>query len=398
MLKILRSINALLSIRLGLHEKLPPHFRDYRVASGRATFTAPDEFEVDLSIGDESPESQFYVIDVRPLFKPATRPLPPSVFRELEVRGNRVLAESGLEGIYGFLHDYFLTCKIQILFRQALEMRRGRWIEHLEVQQHKRTLVMQYWPHRVVGKSWIEVGVKRGAGRAPSRLGVRWIRDGAEVKDTEVQLDVANLSAETLVKTAIAMHTDHILTALQERLFRSPLSAPPSAVALVTHPTDSFESYLKIQLTPSRECKVLVEPVTGRYALQKPSERAAKMEYEMNSRPAQAADLLLRLRGTTMQEEVEQRAKRTGWEILKPLSIRPEELKQKFPSNTRYILHMRRKGWNKDWIVSFVQQDTGESWWVAEMYVPPKPKPKPKPARPRLANRLAVRKSQVSGA
>lgn len=355
-----------------MHEKLPAHFRDYRVASGRATFTAPDEFEVDLSIGDESPESQLYVIDVRPMFEPATRPLPPGVFHELEVRGNRVLAESGLEGIYDFLHDYFLTCKIQILLRQALEMRRGRWTEHLEVQQHKRTLVIQYWPHRMTaGKSWIEVGVKRGAGQAPSRLGVRWIRDGAEMKDIEVPLDVANLSAETLVKTAIAMHTDHILTALQEKLFRSPLSAP-GVVTLVTHPTDSFESCLKIQLTPSRECKVLVEPITGRYALQKPSERAAKMEYEMNSRPAQAADLLLRLKNIAMQEEVEQRAKCMGWEMLKSLSIRPEELKQKFPPNTRYILHMRRKGWNKDWIITFVQQDTGESWWVTEMYVPPR--------------------------
>lgn len=370
-MKILKNINAQLAIRLGLYEKLPPHFRNYTIASGRATFVAKDEFEVDLSVGDESPDSQLYVIDVRILFEPAIRPIPPAVFRELEARGNQVLAQNGLEGIYDFLHDYFLTSKIMILYRQASEMLGGRWTENLKIQQHRRTLVIQYWPHKPGEKSWIEVGVKRGVNNGPSRLGVRWMRDGIEMKDVEVPLDVANLSASTLIKTVIAMHTKYILETLRSKLFNLPLLAAPGIVTLATHPTESFECYLSIQVTPSRELKVLIEPVTGRYALQKQSERAAKFEYEMNSnsRGTSPHDLLLRYKCIAMQDEVEHRARSMGWEILKSLIIRPEELKREFPANSRHRLYMRRKGWCKNWIITFVQQDTGESWWVTEMYV-----------------------------
>lgn len=367
-LDILRSINAVLAIRLGLHETLPPHFRDYKVASGRATFTVADEFEVDLSIGDENPESQLYVIDVRPLFEPAARPLPPLIFRELEARGNQILLTKGLNGIYEFLHDYFLTSKIMTLQKQAQEMLKGRWTENLKVQVHKRTLAVQYWPNKPDDKSWIEVGVRRGT---PSRLGVRWVREGSEVKDLNVPMDVANLSAETLMKSVIAMHTKHILTTLRNKLRKSPLFTVPGTMGLKTHPTDSFESYLMIRLTPSRQVKVLVEPITGRFALQKPSERNARMEYEMNYRPANSHEQLLRFKFMSMQEEVESRGKSMGWEILKTLSIRNEDLKQNFPSNSRYMLHMRRKGWCKNWVITFVQQDTGESWWATEIQEKP---------------------------
>lgn len=330
---------------------------------------AKDEFEVDLSVGDESPDSQLYVIDVRILFEPAIRPIPPAVFRELEVRGNQVLAQNGLEGIYDFLHDYFLTTKITILYRQASEMLAGRWTENLKIQQLRRTLVIQYWPHKLGEKSWMEVGVKRGINGGPSRLGVRWMRDGTEIKDVEVPLDVATLSASTLIKTVIAMHTKHILETLQSKLCSSPLLAVPGVVTLTTHPTESFECYLTIRLTPSRELKVLIEPVTGRYALQKQSERAAMIEFDLNSRSnSSPPDLLLRFKYIAMQDEVEHRARSMGWEILKSLNIRPEELKRDFPPNSRYMLYMRRKGWRKDWILTFVQQDTGESWWATEMY------------------------------
>jgi mediator of RNA polymerase II transcription subunit 14 len=311
------------------------------------------------------------VIDVRPLFEPSIRPLPPVVLRDLEVRGNHILSQGGLDGIYDFLHDFFLTTKITTLWRQTHEMLGGRWTENLNIQQAKRTLVIQYWPHKHGEKSWIELGVKRGLGQNPSRLGVRWVRDGIEMKDVEVPLDVAMLSAETLMKTVIAMHTKHILATLRDRLVQTPLLAAPGIITLATHPTDSFESYLNIQLTPSRDCKVLVEPITGRFALRRPSERAAKVEYDMNMRPANAHESLQRFKFVAMQDEVEHRARSMGWEILKSLSIRQEELKHNFPANSRYMLYMRRKGWRKNWILTFVQQDSGESWWATQMYIYP---------------------------
>lgn len=366
-LKILRNINAHLSIRLGLHETLTPHFRDYRIASGRATFTVPDEFEVDLSIGDEDMKSQLYVIDVRPMFEPSTRPLPEAIFTQLEHHGNLRLGEHGLPGIFDFLHDYFLTTKIMIMFRQASEMMGGRWTGNLHTAQHKRTVSIQYWIHKQAEKSWVEVGIRRGVGESPSGLGIRWVRDSVEVKDVEVPLDTANLSAELLMKTVIAMHTTDILTNLRQKLLKVPMFAAPGVLTLKTHPTDSFESYLKIQLTPSRSCKVLIEPITGRFSLQKPSERAIKLEYEMYTKPANAHEPLTRFKFLVMQEEVEHRARSMGWEVLKSLVIRPDELKRHFPTDSRYMLYLRRMGWEKSWILTFVQQDSGESWWATEM-------------------------------
>jgi mediator of RNA polymerase II transcription subunit 14 len=376
-LKIYHNLNAQLSIRLGLHENIPPYFRGYKIASGRATFTAKDEFEVDLSISDDNPKSQFYVIDVRPIYEPAIRPLPMSIFKILELQGNHILFERGLEGIFDFLHNYFLTTKIETLHRQVSEMRGGRWSENLNINQHKRTLVIQYWPQRSgeqksMEKSWIEVGIKRGIKDGPSRLGARWVREGQEMKDMEVPLDVANLSAEKLVKTTISMHTKHILKTLQLKLYSIPLFKTPGTVTFVQHPTDSLETYLKIQLTPSKECKVLIEPITGRFAIQKPSEKAAKLEMDINNSPiARAAEYVSRFRGLVLQEEVEQRARSMGWDVLKFLQLRKEELKPHFPTNTQYLLYIRRRGWLPNWVIAFVLSDTGESWWATQMYAFP---------------------------
>lgn len=376
-LKICHNLNAQLSIRLGLHENIPPYFRGYKIASGRATFTAKDEFEVDLSISDDNPKSQFYVIDVRPIYEPAIRPLPQSILKTLELQGNHVLFERGLEGIFDYLHNYFLTTKIETLHRQVSEMRWGRWTENLHITQHKRTLVIQYWPQRSgeqksMEKSWIEVGIKRGIKGGPSRLGARWVREGQEMKDIEVPLDVANLSAEELVKTTISMHTKHILKTLQLKLYSIPLFKTPGTVTFVQHPTDSLETYLRIQLTPSKECKVLIEPITGRFAIQKPSEKAAKLEMDINNSPiARAADYVSRFRGLVLQEEVEQRARSMGWDVLKFLQLRKEELKPHFPTNTQYLLYIRRRGWLPNWVIAFVLSDTGESWWATQMYAFP---------------------------
>lgn len=372
-LKTLRNINTLLAIRIGLHDTLPAHFRDYTLGSGRATFTVADEFEVDLSIGNEDPKSQLYLIDVRLIFEPAIRPVPPDVFRELEARGNAILKASGLEGIHDFLHDYVMTIKLVVLQGQVQKLLTGRWTENLKLYFIKRTLVVQYWPNKFGERSWIEVGVKRGTSNSPSRPGVRWVRENKEVKDVEVPLDVAELSAETLIKTVIAMHTNHILGALHARLIESELFKAPGIVTLKRHRTDSFESYLKIRLTPFRTCKILVEPITGRFAVQKPTQVATQVENSMNSQPAGAREIIIRYKFLEMQDELKQRARHMGWEILDALQLKREELKQWFPPHTKYMNYLRRQGWGKEWVIAVVYEEAGTSWWVAEMYVSPMP-------------------------
>ena len=66
--------------------------RHWTVASGRVTFTVPEEFELDLSLANEDPSSQLYFIDLRLLFSP-TSDLPETYFRGyLESEINKVLA------------------------------------------------------------------------------------------------------------------------------------------------------------------------------------------------------------------------------------------------------------------------------------------------------------------
>jgi mediator of RNA polymerase II transcription subunit 14 len=244
----------------------------------------------------------------------------------------------------------------------------GRWTDNLMIDQHRRTLVVQYWTNRFAeGKSWIEVGIKRGTGVKPSQIGVRWIREGKVVQDQEVPIDVAVLSAETLVKTVIAMHTKHILTSMRNRLANS-LVFPQSSMVLTTHPTDSFNSSLILQLTPSLPMKILIEPITGRFAVRPPSIMTTQVEIGMNKSAMNIEELIVRLKFLVTQEEIESRARSMGWEILKMLNIRREELKAFFPSTTKYMTFLRRKGWGREWVVVMVLADTGESWWVAKVY------------------------------
>lgn len=373
-LKTFRHINGFLAIRLGLHEHIPTHFRDYRIGSGRATFTVQTEFEVDLSIGDENLESQLYVIDVRLLFKPAPQELPMNMRQQIEAKGNHALQTNGLEGIYEFLHEFCMTTKITTLLRQVEDMLSGRWTDHLRSQLIKRTLVLQYWPQKShdrpgpdqAPKSWIEVGPRRGHGENPSRIGVRWMRENKEVTDVEVPLDVENLSAETLMKTVTAMHANTILANIKEKVAAIIGAKNVGELILKAHPTDSFESYLEFQLTPSRTCRLLIEPITGRFALQPPANFTMHAESQMNANPRIAHDVLARLKLMATLEEVAGTAKSMGWEVLRTLNIRKEELKQFFP-NMRYMQYMRRKGWSKNWVVAFVVDEQQTSWWIVEM-------------------------------
>jgi mediator of RNA polymerase II transcription subunit 14 len=243
----------------------------------------------------------------------------------------------------------------------------GRWSENLKIQQIKRTLVIQYWILKGGEKSWVEIGVRRGDKKRPSKLGVRWIREGREVKDEEVPLDTAVLSAEMLMKTVIAMHTKNILTSIRDKLAMTPLFATPGSLSLVTHKSDSFESRLKVQLTSSRKCKVLIEPITGRFALQRPSKRSMQVESTMNSRPNTAQDMIVQYKFVTMQDTLRQRARSMDWEILETIAIRREELKKWFPLTTQYMTYMRKKGWSRNWLLVVTFDDTGDKWWVAEM-------------------------------
>lgn len=144
---------------------------------------------MDLSIGSEAPESQLYLIDFRLTYEPAIGAVPPGRFRnEIEFRCNEILRTRGLTGLYDFLHDFVMTHKIQTLKRQVFELLKGRWTDALHMNMHKRSLHIYYWIARPEVRNWIEIGILRPRDKEPSKLGVRWYRDGKEVKDVIVPI------------------------------------------------------------------------------------------------------------------------------------------------------------------------------------------------------------------
>ncbi|KAK6536735.1 mediator complex subunit [Arthrobotrys megalospora] len=371
-LKTFNNINTLLHIRFNLHDIPPVYFNQYEIHSGRVTFTSPHEFELDMSIADEDHTSQLYFIDLRLIFKPALKTLPMDRLRgELEGRGNEILKHKGLVGIYDFLHDFVMTHKIAILRRQFLEMAQGKWSDTLYINIIKRTLVVQYWLGKPGAKNWIEVGIRRGNPEQgiSSSLSFRWMRDAKEAPITDITFDVENLSAESLLKSVIAKHTAYVLKSIYRHLNRLPNFSADHLDLQLTSDTSSL-SKLTVQLTPSRDLTVIIEPITGRFALQRPSHMVIRGENGMNQlldAANKAHETISKIRFVTMQEEIELRAKSMGWEILKMLNPKIADLKKFFGSATMYIMYMRKKSWSDNWILAVSLGVTGDYWWIVEI-------------------------------
>ena len=381
MLDALRRINTLLSIRLNLHESIPPLFRDFSIASGRATFRIRDEFEVDLSIANEDIASQLYFIDFRFAFTPSVAGLPPGGLRaELEARANHVLSREGLQGLFDLLHNFVLTHKLSILRSQAYDMSRGYWSEHLKVEPVRRSVVMQYWSNKPGAKNWIEIGLRRGeerrvaytetSQRIPS-IGIRWFRAGNEVQDFEVDLKLGDLSMEHILKQVVAQHSSYIFEGIGEKLSEGLLYT--SGLLKLQHKASKVEptdASLLVQLTASTAIKILQEPVSGRFAVQPSSQLYSRAERELNrlsSPVTEAPSQISYLRSLASVEGVDINAQAMGWEPARSINPGKEAMQQYFPKGTKQTRFFRKRAWSSRWILAFTTSLEGDFWWVVEL-------------------------------
>lgn len=60
---VLRNLDVLLSIRLGLVEELPEEYRNYKIHDGRVKFTMERRFTVDLGVADDKIDARFFLVD-----------------------------------------------------------------------------------------------------------------------------------------------------------------------------------------------------------------------------------------------------------------------------------------------------------------------------------------------
>ncbi|KAL8781105.1 MAG: hypothetical protein Q9213_006163 [Squamulea squamosa] len=381
LLKALRGINTQLTIRLRLHETVPQSFNDYWISNGRATFRVRDEFEVDLSIADETPSSQLYFIDFRFAFSPTPAELPQGRLRnDLEARANMLLGHDGLRGCYHFLHDFVLSHKLSIFRQQLHRLVQGRWSEHLKVDTVHRSLVIHYWITRPGAKSWIEVGIRRRKVKRSSwlhededepHIGIRWFRAGKEVTDVPLTIDLGHLSIEALLKQIISAHTSAIFEEVKTRLREGHLYSKKTL--RLRHTRSSVEptaSTLSVQLTISHSCTVTQEPVSGRLVLLPPSSLYSRTERDLNmlvSPEKTAAACIANLRSTISCQEVERALRCYGWIVFSSIQPKQDKVKHLFGHDTLGVGFFRQKSWDPQWLLAFTTSLAGDSWWIVKL-------------------------------
>ena len=367
-------MNTSLSIRLNVHETLPRHLRNWRIASGRATFVIDDEMEFDVVSFVEDTSDQWWFIDLRLLFAPApTIEIGSRFFLTLKQQADFVLHEKGLSGLFEFLHNFILTHKISVLRSQAAGLARSGWVGSLRVEPVHRELVVQYWIDRPGKKNWIEFGTtsnkpKNGkpSWRGPpiSSLTARWFRQGTEAKDAQLEIDRNDLSIERILKRTISLHAAQILRSTQEH-FDPSLSVHTNLSD--TEPTDC--SLTATLGTASNFVTLSLESVTGSYIVQPASAFSARAEYAMNAgrEPAQIASILTQMLSQTLRDQIQRTAQQLGWQQITRQALRPDLVRAAVKSNfLDYTLYSPRD-WTSSWALAAIVSTAGESWWILEI-------------------------------
>lgn len=383
-MKWIEELNTLLSLRLNLddYNKIPHQFKNYSIESGRVTFKVRGEFEVDLTIADEDFEKQFWFIDFRFAFSPSTAKVDSRLMNVLEGRVNELLGTDGLASCYSFLHEFVLTHKINELKRQANVLARTSWTGHLKVEPLNRALAIQYWTNRYgpsAPKSWVMIAVESGKRKGgvqdpkhPSRLVARWYRDNKEIKDVSLDFDADDLSAESLLKSAISRHIEHILSSVHDRLAAAPRFVKKETFMRLNISKDEpLDSSLQMQLGPRVKVTLVIEPVTGFAAVQPHTKYALSGESRLNHGGKDPAEdgvhCLENIRWGYVIEEFNRRGKSTGWTMAKnPVSS--EEVKRVIKTREHYHpVFFQRQGLGQDWFVLMSLSLSGDEWRLIQV-------------------------------
>jgi mediator of RNA polymerase II transcription subunit 14 len=376
LLRTLRDMNFVLSVRLNLHEQLPPQLCDYSIANGRATFFVPHEFELDLAVTDEDTSTPFYFIDLRFSFSNAP-PLGDDFVRSsLEGHLNHILALEGLQAAYNFLHGFVLTHKITLLRKQAFELSRTRWTECLHVEPIHRSLVVQYWTGQPGGKSWIEIGIAKGLDSqkvsdtqdtSAVRLNIRWFRAGKETFDVRFDVDPANPSMEDILNQVTAAHMTLRLSTIRDQLRAK--SPPNSALDMSlqvskTNPNACALSMKLGQYGPATTLRIV--PVNGDICISPVTAASTDVERRLNTDPSMdAAQIVSYLNCKLVQDHITRQSVRAGW-LLMPTD-KQQDVSNMFGEQVIRRTTYTRRGWGEDWAIAATISLSGVKWWIARL-------------------------------
>lgn len=380
LLRTLQNMNVALSTRLNLHEELPPHFNDFSIANGRATFRVPTEFEVDISVADEDPSTQFFFIDIRFLFSPKPMVSHVDLRKHIEGHLNKELESKGLRGCYDFLHNFVLTHKINMLRDQTERIQRekltDKWHGCVFADRRNRVLTIQYWAGLPGKKSWLEFGVSTGkdrnakSSRSPTpRVVARWFRRNEEVKDTAIEIDWKDIDVENILSMITSRHASWLLNEIRERL--KTLAGPNSKMEVVLTSSDQLAdgSSLKLSL-PGMLAPLTVrfESITGRLSISPGSIRITKMERDLNGNAnPDYGEALANLVCVSLQDRIDKASKLAEWQDVRH-NFRQEALRNAFGKNFRtYKAYFCSRYWSPKWALFVTCSLSGEEWWIARI-------------------------------
>ncbi|KAF1988360.1 MED14-domain-containing protein [Aulographum hederae CBS 113979] len=379
-LKKFRNFDSILCMRLNLHEKLPAHLRNWRVGSGRATFSLPGSFEFDVTVASEDPSTPFYFIDIRFLFRPPPEITAGEAFNDFSKIANSKLLEGGLSGCFSAFHTFVLTHKITVLGWQAAQLSRAVWRSSLRIERPHRWLIIQYWLPSGGPKSWIEIGImgKSSTGK-PSwkqaelpRIGLRWLRNKKEVPTDGLAFDWANLSMEAILRTTIAAHISYLLRIVHDKLVASQSINTGLIVDLKTSATDPEECSLQISVGRSGEpLTCTVDTCTGKFMLHPASPNTAAVEKTLNESRPPIEDVhsqLLYCLCVELQTQTNARAEHCSWRQLRGLNLSMEQMETAFKLSVTRCSLFRGLEWGQStWVMAALFNGTGESWWILEL-------------------------------
>ncbi|KAF2835909.1 MED14-domain-containing protein [Patellaria atrata CBS 101060] len=380
-LKVLQDMNAILSIRINLHEELPHHLTDWSIGSGRATFRVPTEFELDVSVAGEEPSSPFFFIDIRLTFTPTPEKLDGPLLTELEHRANGILEKSGLSGCYDFFHNFVLTHKLSILRKQAYEMSMGAWADTIRVESIHRSVIVQYWTDfaHQGRKNWLEIGISSGRSKIykswkaleTPKIGLRWWRDGVEVKDVDVTIDWGNLSMENILTSIIDLHIKRILGTIKSTILQSSGNLSSLIVDVSTPTSNTADSELELQLcTSTCKFKGAIVHTTGRFALRPLNQVSVSAENQINALKDISLDAPTKLTGMLcmhLQVSIVKESELYGWKKLGNINIRTDAIRTKLKTEIVTYAFFRIRGWTSNWVIAATINLSGDSWWVIEL-------------------------------
>lgn len=376
LLRTLKDMNVTLATRLTLNEELPYHLNQYTVADGRATFTVPGEFAVDLAVADEDPQSPFFFIELRFLYSPAPEQLNDFIQNFCEMEVNKAIAAKGLQGCYDVLHNYVLTHKLTVLHSQVFDLLRGKWFDAISVQKVRRIVVVSYWTGRPGKKSWLELGI--GSGRTKDgktvlnptpEISVRWFQRGVQVPDAKLDIDWGHIDLEAILLQAIAKHSSSLLRHVKDDLMRFVPPQSKFSAELSTSDDNPDDCALVMNLPSLRSpVRVIVEPITGQFSISPSTPATRKTQQRLNTDPT--TDIPRRLASmisALVLESVDKSIHSLGWHPVVDLA-RQDNLRIFFGEDLwQREIFVPAENWGKEWAICLTVGLSGSRWWIVQL-------------------------------